>query len=100
MTEEQIVSWIFLSTALATSTEPSDIRGISIVADGINHAIPTQKELEASLSWLTQNGLVAKKGKKYCLTIEGKIKFENASKSTIIVFEIWKNLEKNIKKFA
>ena len=39
MKEEQIISWIFLAVALASNTEPSDIKGISLVADGINHAV-------------------------------------------------------------
>jgi hypothetical protein len=100
MTHEQTVAWIFLSTALATRIEPTDIRGISMIADGINHAVPTQKELQTSFSWLTQKGLVKKNGKKYCLTIEGEMEFENASKSTVILFEIWQNLENKIKNYV
>jgi hypothetical protein len=60
MTNEQTISWIFLSIALASQTEPTDFSGISSVADGINHAVPTQKELQTSIAWLTTNGLVEK----------------------------------------
>jgi hypothetical protein len=93
MTEEQIISWIFLAIALATSTEPSDINGISMVADGINHAVPTQKELQISIAWLTNKGLVLKHGKSYELTSKGKLEYEAASKNSDKLLTIWKNLE-------
>jgi hypothetical protein len=97
MTQEETFSWIFLSTALATQTEPTDTRGISMVADGINHAVPTEKELQTAFSWLIRKGLVTKQGKKYSLTPEGKVEYEFASKDTKVLFKIWENLEKKIK---
>jgi hypothetical protein len=100
MTDEKTIAWIFLSTALATGIDPTDTRGISMIADGINHAIPTQKELQTSFSWLTKHGLVAKQEGKYSLTSEGKIIFGNASKDSKILFAIWENLEKLIKNYA
>ncbi len=97
MTQENTFSWIFLSTAIATQTEPTDRRGISMIADGINHAVPTEKELQTALSWLISKGLVTKQGKKYILTTEGKLEYEFASKNTKVLFKIWENLEKRIK---
>lgn len=93
MTEEQTRSWIFLATAIATNSEPTDINGISMVADGINHAIPTQKELQSSIKWLLQKKLIIKMGKQYTLTDEGKIEYNQASINTDKIFTIWKNLE-------
>ncbi len=93
MTDEQTISWIFLATALATNTKPSDINGISSVADGINHAVPTQKELQTSISWLTKKDLIIKQGKSYELTAKGKFEYETASKNTDKLLAIWKNLE-------
>lgn len=100
MTHDETVAWIFLSTALATRTEPTNMIGISMVADGINHAVPTQKEFQTSFSWLTKNGLVEKKGKKYSLTADGKTEFDKASQNTGNLLEIWQNLEKEIKNYA
>ncbi len=100
MTDEKTIAWIFLATALATETIPTDTRGISMIADGINHAIPTQKELQTSFSWLTRHEFVANREGKYFLTTEGKIIYENASKDTKILFKIWENLEGLIKKYA
>ena len=89
MTDLQTISWIFLATALATNTKPTDISGISSVADGINHAIPTQKELQTSISWLTTKGLILKHGKNYELTSKGKLEYELASRNTQTVMKIW-----------
>lgn len=98
MTEEETISWIFLSIALASETEPANFREISNIADGINHSIPNQKELQTSISWLSKELLISKFEKKYQLTDLGKLKYEKASKSTNILFGIWKNLELEIKK--
>ncbi len=89
----QTISWIFLATALATSKQPTDVNGISSVADGINHAIPTQKELQTSIAWLIKHGLILKQGKNYELTSKGKIEYDKASKDTKILLSILKNIE-------
>jgi|GEM_PF-1554257 hypothetical protein len=91
--QEQTFAWIFLAIALASGTEPTDINGISIVADGINHAVPTQKELQTSVSWLSKQGLIVKQAKTYLLTSEGKLEYENASQHTKILQKILQNLE-------
>ena len=95
MTQEQTLSWIFLATALATNTKATDINGISLIADGINHAVPTQKELQVSISWLTKKELIIKKGKNYELTIKGKLEYEKAKENTDKLLAIWKNVEIN-----
>ncbi len=100
MTENQILSWIFLATALATNKKPIDMNGISSVADGINHSVPTDKELQTSISWLTKQGLIVNQGKKYELTDKGKLEYETASKLTDNLFEIWKILEKHLNSYG
>lgn len=95
MTDIQKISWIFL----ATNTKPTDINGISSVADGINHSVPTQKELLTSITWLTTQGLIIKQGKNYKLTYKGKLEYETASKNTQTVMNIWKNIELNLKSY-
>ena len=100
MKEEQTISWIFLATALASKTRPSDSKEISSVADGINHAVPTHQELELSLIWLNKNGLVTKLDNKYELTQKGKMKLENASTNTKTLFKILEILEFNLKNLA
>lgn len=99
MTDYQTVSWIFLATALASQTEPADFSSISSIADGINHAVPTHKELQTSMTWLTKNGLITKIGDKYNLTQKGKLDYEESSKLTSTLLKIWENLEKTLKKY-
>ena len=100
MTDLQTISWIFLATALATSTEPTNISGISSVADGINHAIPTQKELQKSISWLKNQGLIIKQGKKYELTSKGKLEYETASKNIQTLKDLWENIEQKLNNYV
>jgi len=100
MTDKQTISWIFLAIALATNTKPTDISGISSVADGINHAVPTQKELQISITWLTTKGLIIKQGKNYELTSKGKLEYELASKNNQTVMKVWENLELNFNSYG
>ena len=96
MTEKRIISWIFLAIALASQKETVDLKGISMIADGINHAVPTEKEMRLSISWLLNNRLIEKIGAKYQLTKNGMIMYNFASLKTNILFEIWRNLERQI----
>src|SRR5260370_24045011 len=99
MTENQTTSWVFLATAIASQKEPADFNSISNIADGINHAIPTHKELQSSLTWLANSGLVTKTGNKYCLTEKGKMDCDIASRQTSTLLKIWDNVETILKKY-
>lgn len=100
MKEEQTISWIFLATAFASKTQPSDSERILFVAEGINKSVPTQQELESSLSWLEKKGLINKFGNKYGLTHKGELEIKKASTNTKIHIRIWETLELTIKKLA
>ena len=100
MTDKQTISWIFLATALATSTMPSDLNGISVVADGINHAVPTNKELQTSIDWLTNKGLIVKHGRNYELTEKSKLEYKSALEHTDKLLEIWEILDKNLNRYS
>lgn len=97
MPDIQTISWIFVAIAEATNTKPTNISGISIVADGINHAVPTQKELQISISWLMKKELIIKKGKNYELTSKGKLEYKEASENTQLIMEIWENIALSFK---
>jgi hypothetical protein len=89
---EKTYSWIFLTIALASERSPAKIREISAVADGINHAVPTQQEIQFSLMFLSCMLLVEKKiGNRYQLTRKGKQLYEEAGST---LFDIWKYIEK------
>lgn len=98
MTESKITSWIFLATALASQKEPVDLNAISMVADGINHLVPTEKELRTSLTWLLNEGLISKQGKKYTLTTIGRTKYEDATRTTKVLFKIWDIIDEELQK--
>ncbi|MFH6985784.1 hypothetical protein [Marinoscillum luteum] len=99
MTDSQVIAWIFFSTSLASEHEPVNFESISQVADGVNHAVPTHKELQTSLSWLTNHRLVEQTGKKYSLTNEGTELIEEAkSRTNNIILNIWDELTKEIEK--
>ena len=91
MNKEQTHSWIFLAIGLAAQEAPTDTAGIIMIADGINCAIPEQKELRDSISWLLSKGLINKLGNRYELTLDGKNKLKMAEDGTLL--KTWNNLE-------
>jgi predicted transcriptional regulator len=98
MREGEMISWIFLAIAMGSKNEPINIREISQIADGINHAVPTPKEFQLSLRFLIDNGLIEKEGKKFSLTKKGIIQYNFATMNTTITLNIWRNLERQIAK--
>jgi hypothetical protein len=93
MTDEKTISWVFLSIAIASVSDPADFRGISMSGDGINHAVPTHKELQTSISWMIEKGLVLKHSNKYKLSEKGKKEFENVSNDNMGYFKMMEKLE-------
>lgn len=98
--EGRTISWIYLALSMASETEPTDFNGISMIADGINHAVPTHKEMQTSISWLSEKGLVSKLGKKYTLSSTGRNDYKAASTGTNTLLKIWDNMEQKIKNYA
>jgi hypothetical protein len=80
MTVAQVYAWIFLSVR----EPPGSLQDILGVADAINHAIPSHRELQVALGWLVDQGLVRKKGRRYALTEEGSALHARCSKRTIM----------------
>ncbi|RYD73214.1 MAG: hypothetical protein EOP53_20525 [Sphingobacteriales bacterium] len=98
MSENEKISWIFLSIAMASQKAPADYNGISMIADGINHAVPTHKELQSSITWLINKGFVVSSNKKYQLSDTGKLIYTRASENENSLMSIWKNVEKSLEK--
>jgi hypothetical protein len=92
MNHAETVSWIFYAVAKATGSGPADYRGISLIADGINHAVPTHKELQSSLAWLSNAGLVSKSSEGYFLTLSGKALFEESRNKFDTIMKVWGSL--------
>lgn len=94
MTLAQTYSWLFYALALASGREPAKYKDIEQVADGINHAIPTQKEIRESLAWLSDKGLILKEGKAYLLSENGIALLNRLSNKVHTTMGVWKSIEK------
>jgi hypothetical protein len=85
MTESQIFAWILLSVPEDTGT----LQDIIAMADGINHAIPSQHELQTSLGWLQARGLVRKDGRRFGLTETGSQLLSRLRSSARPMMQTW-----------
>jgi len=85
-------AWIFLATAYAAGTGGAGVGEISRVADGINHAVPTHRELQFSFKALLERGLLSKTGARYSLTGEGRRLLEGARAQSDTVLGVWEAL--------
>ncbi|HEX2936712.1 MAG TPA: hypothetical protein VHO72_15260 [Bacteroidales bacterium] len=63
------------------------------IADGINHAIPTQQEMQDSVSWLLNKGLIVPLADKYSLSGTGRKIMVDVASQTHILSKMWKILE-------
>jgi hypothetical protein len=93
MTDEQTILWIFLAIATGSQKASINIGDLALVAEAINHAVPTHKELQTSISWLTNNSLIIKNNRRYNLTKLGHSELKNAPDGVESLYIIWKNLE-------
>jgi len=89
--EAKTHAWIFLSV----SDQPAPLTDIIAMADAINHAVPTQSELQQSFRWLQERGFVRKEGKRYSLTDTGIALRHRASSSTIM--KTWENVAQRLR---
>ena len=94
MEKFEIYSWIFLAIAMSSEERPAKRNDISLMADAINHAVPTQNELNSSINWLMRRNLVKSSDKNFQLSRKGKSVYSKARKqSDRTVFGIWNKLE-------
>ena len=98
MTLAETYSWIFYALALASNAQNAKYRDIEQIADGINHAIPTQKEMRESLAWLNAEDLIIKKGKAYSLSEKGKDLLEKLSNDINSTRDVWQRIENHFAK--
>ncbi len=95
MSNEEVYSWIFLAIGIASSESPVKFNEIIGIADGINHAVPTHKELQKSYGWLLKHKLIQKEGKKYSLTAEGQMLLKKASEMSDSLSQMRNYLKEN-----
>ena len=96
MDEAQTYAWIMYALAGASQNEPASFRAISLVADGINHAVPTHKEIQSSLKWLMACGFVHNQGSGYLLTDQGCAVMAAARSGHNTVSKVWASLTRTL----
>ncbi len=97
MIDYQTISWIFLSTALSSKESGAKVASISLLADGINHSVPTHKELQESLKWLSTRELINKDQGKFSLTHGGRKLIQEAENKSDTLLQLWKILETDLR---
>ena len=96
MNNTTTISWILLAIAFASQKFPAGKREISEIADGINHAIPTDKELHASIKWLLQYEIIIETNRKFSLSKYGERLIDKAKSEENTIWKTWNNLETHI----
>ncbi len=96
MNDARTIAWIFYAIAGASGRAPADYRAISSVADGINHAVPTHKELQSSISWLAEAGLVLKTAGGYAISSKGMDLMSRAQGRHDTVMKVWEFLTEEV----
>ena len=81
-----------MAVAYASQKEPAKLEEVIGTADGINHAIPSQWELQRTLGRLQHNELVAKVNRRYSLTDAGRELMDEASSKHTKMFDVLKEL--------
>ncbi|WP_440471110.1 hypothetical protein [Pseudoxanthomonas sp.] len=90
--DSRTLAWIFYSIAIASGNTPASRREISVAADAINHAVPTQQELDGALKQLVGRGLVETRGKFHHITPSGRMLFQRAQEGRTTVTAVWRAL--------
>ncbi len=93
-----IQAWILLAIAFASKESPANLSRISEVADGLNNCVPTDSELQDSISWLIKINMVVQLENKYTLSVLGQKLIIEAQNKTKIIWKILESLETVLKK--
>jgi hypothetical protein len=88
-TDPRTLAWILYSVAIASGKAPASRTDISTAADVINHAVPTQQELNGALTQLVASRLVESHGKFHILSPSGLTLFQAAQAGRPTVMAVW-----------
>lgn len=100
MDQSTTIAWIFLAVGLASQKRAADTRAISELADGINHAVPTHKEMESSLSFLATTGLISIQDGKFTLSASGAGIYKKVFENELSLLSGWKIATQEIARLA
>lgn len=99
-TDPLTLGWIFYAVAATSRRAPVSRTDISAAADAINHAVPTQQELNGALHRLAALGLVESRGKFHALTPSGLAMIESAHAGRSTMMAVWDELTRRFTEMA
>lgn len=71
-------AWLFQAITIASHEKPASLTDILAVADGVNHAMPTDDELHGALARLSSGGLIREISEHFLLSDAVPLKIRNA----------------------
>ena len=89
--------WIFLSIAYAAGGQLASLDQIIGTADGINHAIPNDDEIEEGFTHLLQSNLIRLRGRKLGLTSSGIKLAKRCTRKSKYLLKQWTFLDELFK---
>jgi hypothetical protein len=87
-------SWILLSIAYAGRKKLTSLVDIIALADAINHAIPTTREMDRALNRLLDGRLISHKRGTFTATKTGLAAIKKVERRSKGVLTLWDNLHK------
>ena len=96
MTDSETFAWILLSVP----ERGGKLQDLIAMADGINHAIPTHRELQTSLGWLKSYGFVVKEGRNFLLTELGTDLLARARSAKQTMMRTWERVTAELDSLA
>lgn len=98
--DTRTIAWILYAVDMASGKAPASLTDISAAADAINHAVPTHRELSASLRWLAGHGLLESSGRFYSPSQAGYALLKQARSSSSTVSGVWAHLAEGVERIS
>ncbi len=89
-------AWIFISMAFYQGEASTSLRDLIATADYINHAIPTDEEIEGAINRLSSAGLVIVQEGHFHLSPAGRIILQEFHGKRTSLLKMWELVEKQL----
>ena len=93
---EHADGWIFVSMAFYQGETGTSLRDLIATADYINHAIPSDDEIEGGINRLCRAGLVTVEEDTFHLTPAGRVLLRDTYNQRASLLQMWELLEKDL----
>ena len=89
-------AWIFVSMAFYQGEAGTSLRDLIATADYINHAIPSDEEIEGAINRLACAGLVTVQDDYFHLTPAGRVLLRDPHNQRASLLQMWELVEKDL----